>query len=193
MNKFEAGKEYTHGYATNADLTVTIKIERRTEKNVWIEGKRKKIYTSSNGEYIMPHGFYSMAPSLHAEDLVEEIVEVVEVIEIVKTEKEIFIEKSNKLVEILNFEECLEVFEKIPTGSPLAEILFDRMECLDSERFDNFLDNKGEFAEKEEEVIEIKKTKENKKINYRSSGNKVYKNLENVSCINNKNSVVLLC
>jgi len=187
MKKFEAGKEYTHGYATNADFTAVIKIERRTEKNVWVEGKRKKIYTSSNGEYIMPHGIYSMAPSCHAEDIAEEEKEV-EIIETIKTEKEIFIEKSEKLVEMLNFEECVKMFELTPTGSPLAEILFDRMEYLDEERFNNFLDFKGEFEEKEIIETEIKE-----KINYRSSGNKVYKNLVNISCIDNKDNVVLLC
>ena len=49
------------------------------------------------------------------------------------------IKKAKELVEGLSFEECITVFEKLPKGSPIIDVVFDRMEELDAERFENWL------------------------------------------------------
>ena len=49
------------------------------------------------------------------------------------------IKKAEGLVKKLNFEECIELYEKIPTGSPIIDLVFDRMENLDVKRFDAWI------------------------------------------------------
>ena len=48
-------------------------------------------------------------------------------------------ERAKELVSKLNFEECIVAFEKMPAGSPIRDLLMDRMEELDAERFDEWL------------------------------------------------------
>lgn len=48
-------------------------------------------------------------------------------------------ERAKALVEKLSFDECIEVFNKLPSGSPIIDLLFDRMELLDMKRFEEFL------------------------------------------------------
>ena len=70
MKQFEIGKTYFDTWACNSDSISTIKIVGRSEKMVTFErnGKtrRAKIYTDSNGEYIIPD-HYSMACVYRAE------------------------------------------------------------------------------------------------------------------------------
>lgn len=66
MRRFEVGKTYEYGYICDSQLKVPVVIERRTEKNIWINGKRKKIHIDTRGEWIYPVGVYSMAPVLSA-------------------------------------------------------------------------------------------------------------------------------
>lgn len=70
MKQFENGHTYYDTWACDSDSISTIKIVGRTEKMVTFEraGKtrRAKIYTDSNGEYIIPD-HYSMACVYRAE------------------------------------------------------------------------------------------------------------------------------
>lgn len=49
------------------------------------------------------------------------------------------INKAKELVKNLSFEECITVYEKLPKGSPIIDVVFDRMEEIDAERFENWL------------------------------------------------------
>lgn len=64
MKKFEIGKTYYDQYACDSTLYSTITVVRRTDKTITFERdgqtRRAKIYTDSEGEYIMPD-HYSMA------------------------------------------------------------------------------------------------------------------------------------
>lgn len=70
MKQFEIGKTYYDRWACDSDSISTIKIVGRSEKMVTFErnGKtrRARIYTDSNGEYIIPD-HYSMACVYRAE------------------------------------------------------------------------------------------------------------------------------
>nr|DAE92119.1 MAG TPA: hypothetical protein [Myoviridae sp. ct5xZ3] len=48
-------------------------------------------------------------------------------------------ERAKALVEKLSFDECVRVFDELPSGSPIMDLLFDRMEKLDTKRFEEFL------------------------------------------------------
>jgi hypothetical protein len=48
-------------------------------------------------------------------------------------------ERARTLVQKLDFEGCEEAFNKLPSGHPIIDLLFDRMEELDPERFEKFL------------------------------------------------------
>lgn len=48
-------------------------------------------------------------------------------------------ERAKALVQKLSFDECIEVFNQLPSGSPIMDLLFDRMESLDMKRFEEFL------------------------------------------------------
>ena len=69
--KFEAGLNVSTRSTCNYNCIYKGVVISRTEKTVTIktsmEGvKRCKIYTDTDGEYIMPFGKYSMAPSFRA-------------------------------------------------------------------------------------------------------------------------------
>lgn len=51
-------------------------------------------------------------------------------------------DRITQLLRCLNFAECVQLFEQLPPGTPIIDWVFDRMEELDSERFDRFLDGK---------------------------------------------------
>lgn len=48
-------------------------------------------------------------------------------------------EKAKALVEKLSFDDCLKVYNELPSGSPVMDLIFDRMEKLDAKRFEEFL------------------------------------------------------
>lgn len=48
-------------------------------------------------------------------------------------------QKIKDLLNKLDFNGCLELFDRLPSGSPIMDLLFDRMESLDPERFEKFL------------------------------------------------------
>lgn len=48
-------------------------------------------------------------------------------------------ERAKALVEKLSFNECIKVYNELPSGSPIMDLLFDRMEALDAKRFEKFL------------------------------------------------------
>ena len=44
-------------------------------------------------------------------------------------------ERATELLKKLNFDECIELYEKLESGHPMIDMIFDRMEEIDSERF----------------------------------------------------------
>lgn len=50
------------------------------------------------------------------------------------------IKKANELLDKLDFRGCLELYNKLPSGNPMIDLVFDRMEALDPESFEKFLD-----------------------------------------------------
>ena len=48
-------------------------------------------------------------------------------------------EKAEAMVENLSFDDCLKVYNELPSGSPVMDLIFDRMEKLDTKRFEEFL------------------------------------------------------
>lgn len=80
---FTVGRVYCGTYITNSDLTVAYRVTRRTAKTVWViqvdhngspyKGEKVlrravKVWSREN-EVFMPDGNYSMALSIHADEL----------------------------------------------------------------------------------------------------------------------------
>lgn len=49
-------------------------------------------------------------------------------------------QKAKKLISNLSFDDCIDLFNKLPKGHVMIDWIFDRMEELDPEMFDLFLD-----------------------------------------------------
>lgn len=49
-------------------------------------------------------------------------------------------QKAKSMIATLSFEECITLYEKLPKGNPMIDLVFDRMEELDVDRFDAWLD-----------------------------------------------------
>lgn len=47
--------------------------------------------------------------------------------------------KAAKLIEKLDFEGCEKLFEQLPTGHPMIDLIFERMESIDPIKFDTWL------------------------------------------------------
>lgn len=52
---------------------------------------------------------------------------------------EALMDKAKSLIEKLDFDGCVELFNQIPKGNPMIDLVFDRMESIDPERFDEWL------------------------------------------------------
>lgn len=48
-------------------------------------------------------------------------------------------EKAKKIINLLDFEGCLEAYNKLKAGNKMIDLIFDRMEEIDEVRFDKFL------------------------------------------------------
>lgn len=48
-------------------------------------------------------------------------------------------QKSRNLISKLNFDECIELFERLPRGHIMIDWVFDRMEEIDPIRFEKWL------------------------------------------------------
>ena len=48
-------------------------------------------------------------------------------------------EKAKKMISLLSFEECIKLYNSLNSGNKIIDLLFDRMEEIDYERFENFL------------------------------------------------------
>lgn len=74
MRQFEVGKEYTHGWAGDADFFTTWKVLKRTAQTVTITNGHetktcrinKRLSEMEGCEAFFPFGQYSMAPVLRA-------------------------------------------------------------------------------------------------------------------------------
>ena len=47
--------------------------------------------------------------------------------------------KIKELLEKLDFDGCLKLYEELPSGSPIMDFLFERMEAINPVRFEIFL------------------------------------------------------
>ena len=57
----------------------------------------------------------------------------------VKMKKEEILKRARELVKHLNFDACIEAYNRLPRGNAIIDVVFDRMEELDPERFDKWL------------------------------------------------------
>jgi hypothetical protein len=82
MIKFEIGKQYFMRFITDSNCKVFHTVTNRTEKCVWLDnGNRYTIKQYDGMEIIYPLGKYSMAPSLRAENVVEQILNIENVVD----------------------------------------------------------------------------------------------------------------
>ena len=56
-----------------------------------------------------------------------------------KMKKEEILKRARELVKHLNFDACIEAYNRLPRGNAIIDVVFDRMEELDPERFDKWL------------------------------------------------------
>lgn len=69
MGKFEVGKTYKGRSVCDSDCIISLTVAKRTAKTITTsEGKTLRI-KDRGGEFVMPWGVYSMAPSIRAESL----------------------------------------------------------------------------------------------------------------------------
>lgn len=47
--------------------------------------------------------------------------------------------KAESMINKLNFEGCEKLFEQLPSGHPMIDLVFDRMENIDPERFEKWI------------------------------------------------------
>ena len=47
--------------------------------------------------------------------------------------------KAESMISKLDFEGCEKLFEQLPSGHPMIDLVFDRMESIDSERFEKWI------------------------------------------------------
>lgn len=52
---------------------------------------------------------------------------------------EVLIEAARAKMRYLNFDECIELYERLERGNPVIDVIFERMEELDPERFKRWL------------------------------------------------------
>ena len=67
MVRFEAGKTYRTRSICDHNTVFEYTIERRTAKNIWIDGKKVKVHEHDGREIAYPEGRYSMAPVIRAD------------------------------------------------------------------------------------------------------------------------------
>ena len=48
-------------------------------------------------------------------------------------------ERAKELLKKLNFEECIVLYDKLEAGNPMIDLVFERMEEIDSARFEEWL------------------------------------------------------
>lgn len=125
--KFEAGKTYATPSICDSQMMVTATIVKRTAKRVTFhmkgetKTKTKGITIYDGKEVFYPWGQYSMCPSLHADDVVEEKASTPDPIE-----SKVLFESGETLADL--FREGAELFspeqmDAIKMG--LAEVLLD--------------------------------------------------------------------
>lgn len=52
---------------------------------------------------------------------------------------ETLMKKAKDMIEKLDFDGCVELFNQLPKGNPMIDLVFDRMESIDPERFEEWL------------------------------------------------------
>ena len=48
-------------------------------------------------------------------------------------------ERAKELLSKLSFEECISLYEQLDAGNPMIDLVFERMEEIDPERFEEWL------------------------------------------------------
>lgn len=51
---------------------------------------------------------------------------------------EALMKKAKDMIEKLDFDGCVKLFNQLPSGHPMIDLVFDRMEAIDPERFEEF-------------------------------------------------------
>ena len=47
--------------------------------------------------------------------------------------------KAKELLELLDFEGCVELYNRLPAGHPMIDLVFERMDEIDPAKFEEFL------------------------------------------------------
>ena len=55
------------------------------------------------------------------------------------SEMEALMKKAKDMIEKLDFDGCVKLFNQLPSGHPMIDLVFDRMEAIDPERFEEWL------------------------------------------------------
>ena len=56
---------------------------------------------------------------------------------------EALMKKAKDMIEKLDFGGCVKLFNQLPSGHPMIDLVFDRMEAIDPERFEEWLGGGG--------------------------------------------------
>lgn len=49
-------------------------------------------------------------------------------------------EKARNKAQLLDWNSCITLYNQLESGHPMIDVIFDRMEEIDADRFDKFLD-----------------------------------------------------
>lgn len=52
---------------------------------------------------------------------------------------EALMKKAKDMIEKLDYDGCVKLFNQLPSGHPMIDLVFDRMEAIDPERFEEWL------------------------------------------------------
>lgn len=50
------------------------------------------------------------------------------------------VKRARELLKALNFDECMGLYNRLDAGSPMMDLLFERMEDIDPVRFERWMD-----------------------------------------------------
>ena len=66
---------------------------------------------------------------------------------------EALMERAKIMIERLDFNGCIELFNQLPSGHPMIDLVFDRMEAIDPERFEEGLCEREEGKMKVNDIV----------------------------------------
>lgn len=66
---------------------------------------------------------------------------------------EALMKKAKDMIEKLDFDSCVKLFNQLPSGHPMIDLVFDRMEAIDPERFEEWLRESEEGKMKLNDIV----------------------------------------